>query len=108
MEKIASQLFHFATQRVVDGSCAMLGDPVLDEEVVDSLQDLSGAVEPPDADHQRVPLAPLELGYVADVERLVRPLTFDEDSVPDLVLHVGVLEPVSQELNCHVPPTLAL
>ena len=34
-------------------------------------------------------------------------IKIDEDSVSDLVLYVGVVEPVSQELPCHVPPTLA-
>jgi hypothetical protein len=68
---------------------------VLDQEVVDGLGDLGGAVEPADADHQVVPLAALELCDEADVEGLVGALALDEDAVAGLVFDVVVVAAVA-------------
>jgi hypothetical protein len=81
---------------------------VLDQEVVDGLGHLRGAVEPADADHQVVPLAPLELRDEADVEGLVGALALDEDAVAGLVLDVVVVAAVAQVLPRSVLPCLAL
>jgi hypothetical protein len=86
----------------------MLRVAVLDQEIVDCLRHLSGAVEPADADHQVVPLAPLELCYVADVEWLVGSLALYEDAVTRLVFDIVVVAAVAQVFASIVFPSLAL
>ncbi len=95
-------------ERIVDGGLAVFRVAVLDEEIVDGLGDLGGAVEPTDSHHQVVPLAPLELGDEADVEGLVGPLTLDEDAVARLVLYVVVVAAVAHILPGSVLPGLSL
>ena len=95
-------------ERVVYGRLTVLRVPVLDEEVVDGLGDLGGAVEPADAHHQVVPLAALELRDEADVEGLVGPLALDEDAVARLVFDVLVVAAVAQVLPGVVLPGLPL
>ena len=105
---IAGEKLPRLDQRVVNCRVPVLRVPVLDQKVVDGLGDLGGAVEPADPHHQVVPLAPLELCYVADVEGLVGPLALDEDTVARLVLDVVVVAAVAQVLPGTVLPGLAL
>ena len=85
----------------------MLRVSILDEEVVHSLGDLGGSVKPSDHHHERVSLALLELGDVANVEGLVRSLALNEDVVTNFVLDIVVIASVSDVFPLVIFPGFA-